>query len=413
MIFRFVALTISAVLVFAAYSPVFAGELNRGLFSGRNHALLEKLIAENGKRSPAYDAKKRSYVVCDWDNTSAFGDAAETLAYYMLDNLLFPWSMNDFRKVVRLNVPQGPSKILKKDGRSVLFDDLIEDLVENYAYIYSNYRGLAGKMSLEEVKASEEYRDFAAKLYLMIGALDMTCGTSLADQWMGQLMSGMTRERLTMLSEQSIRKNLGGELRKIKLTGSDKLDRRCTGVPLTTFQGLRIYPDMGNLYQALMNNGIDVYIVSASPEDIIVPIATRKEYGYGIPRGHIFGAKYAEVNGIVQPDLWGERKMTWGPGKVDLIRTQFIAVKNYPPILVCGDSDGDYNMLSGFPETQLGLIVNRLKKGNIGTLCEQAHRQRNDSKPRYILQGIDENTGLFNADEATVKLGTTEKYLVK
>ena len=100
--------------------------------------------------------------------------------------------------------------------------------------------------------------------------------------------------------------------------------------------------------------------------------------------------------------------MTWGPGKVDFIRKHFIGTKGYSPILVCGDSDGDYNMLSEFPETQLGLIVNRNKKGNIGALSEQARKRLNDPKPRYILQGIDENTGLFNADEATVRWGVFE-----
>jgi hypothetical protein len=37
---------------------------------------------------------------------------------------------------------------------------------------------------------------------------------------------------------------------------------------------------------------------------------------------------------------------------------------------VAGDSDGDYDMLRDFPDTELGLIVNRLKKGKIGELSK-------------------------------------------
>ena len=105
--------------------------------------------------------------------------------------------------------------------------------------------------------------------------------------------------------------------------------------------------------------------------------------------------------------------MTWGPGKVELIRKLLVPRTGQPPLLVCGDSDGDYDILSAFPGTRLGFIVNRLKKGNIGTLCQEAVRQLGDRRPRYVLQGIDENTGLFDADEATVKFGTTEKVLIR
>lgn len=390
-----------------------AGELNQGLFSERNSRLLNRLILENGSHSPGYNAARRPYIVVDWDNTSAFGDAEETLTWHMLDNLSYTLSVSEFRRAVSLNVPEGESKLLNDAGRPVVFDDLVADLVEDYSFIYSNYSGFAGRRSLDRIKASEEYKDFAAKLFVMFDALDATRGTAVADQWQGQLMSGMTGEQLMRLSEKSIRKNLAGELRKIKLSSSNRLKRRCNGVSSTTFQGLRTFPDMANLYRASMENGIDVYVVSASPEEIIVPVACNAEYGYRIPRENVYGARFAKNNGVLQPELSTERLMTWGPGKVDLIRNHFIASKGYPSLLVCGDSDGDYDMLADFEGTKLSLIVNRLKKGRIGGLCELAARQIDDPNPRYILQGIDENTGLFSPGEATLKFGTTEKAVMK
>lgn len=390
-----------------------AGELNRGLFSDRNSGLLNRLILENGRHSPGYNAARRPYIIVDWDNTSAFGDAEETLTWYMLDNLSYTLSVSEFRRAVSMSVPAGESKLLNEAGRPVVFDDMVADLIEDYSYIYKNYSGFAGRKSLAQIKASEEYKDFAAKLFVMFDALDATCGTAGADQWQGQLMSGMTGEQLTQLSEKSIRKNLTGELRKIKLSSSNRLKRRCNGVSSTTFQGLRTYPDMANLYRTSMENGVDVYVVSASPEDIILPVACNAEYGYHIPRENVYGAKFAKNNGVLQPELSLERLMTWGPGKVELIRKHFISSKGYPPLLVCGDSDGDYDMLAGFEGTKLSLIVNRLKKGRIGGLCELAIKQSNDPNPRYILQGIDENTGLFSPGEATLKFGTTEKAVMK
>lgn len=410
MVSRSVKGMIIAFLAFWVCWPAFAGELPRGRFSERNHAVLERLILENGRLNPAYDAKRRPYAVCDWDNTSAFGDIEEMLSHYMFDTLRYSLSVSEFRRAVSLSVPRGLSRLPNRQGRPIAFDGLIEDLVENYAWLYRNYRGLAGDRDLKEIKASEEYRDFGAKLFALFEALYVTAGPAVASQWQGQLMSGMTREALMALSNMSIKKGLGDGLRKFTLTGSDTLERRSKAVAAwDLFQGLRIYPDMGNLYQVLMQNGIDVYIVSASPEDIVVPFAVNKEYGYGIPRGNVFGVKYAENKGLVDAARSPEREMTWGPGKVELIRKRLIAAKGYPPILVCGDSDGDYDMLTEFPEMKLGLIIDRRGKGKLTRLYERARREIDAERPRYILQGIDENTGLFNADAETVKFGADGK----
>ena len=251
------ALVLSAL----AFCPIAsAGELTQGRLSPRNHVLLERLLEESGRRGPGGDDRRRPYIVCDWDNTSAFGDAEETLTYYMIDNLAYSLSVADFRRAASLGVPSGASKLSNDDGKPIVFDDLVEDLVQDYAFLHASYSGLAGTRSLEEVKATEEFRDFAAKVFVFFDALDATVGTARADQWHAQLMSGRTGEQLMALSERSIRKNLGAEIRKIRLSSSESLARRCGRVSSTTSQGLRVNPDMGNLYQALARAGIDVYI---------------------------------------------------------------------------------------------------------------------------------------------------------
>ena len=84
---RTVSRLVSALIVLALCRSVAAGELARGRLSGRNQAVLDRLIAETGRRGPGDDRRHRPYVVCDWDNTSAFGDAEETLTYFLVDNL--------------------------------------------------------------------------------------------------------------------------------------------------------------------------------------------------------------------------------------------------------------------------------------------------------------------------------------
>lgn len=386
-----------------------AAQLARGRLSARNHALLEQLLAEAGRRD---QGPGRPYVVCDWDNTSAFGDVEETLAYFMADTLAYALSPAAFERAARLGVPTGPTRLVDAAGRPVVFEDLLSDLVDDYAFLHASFAGLGGTRTLEEVRATEEHRDFVARLFVLFDAIEAAAGTARADLWQGQLMTGTTSEKLEELSERSIRKNLGAEIRKVPLSGSRTLVRRSGQVFTTTSQGLRIHPDMGSLYQALMRAGVDVYVVSASPEELVVPFATKAEYGYGIPRDHVLGVRFAKEGGVLQPELAPGRAMTWGPGKVELIRTLLVPRHGQDPLVVFGDSDGDADMLSAFPGTRLGFIVNRLKGGKIGALCQEAARQRSVPRPRYVLQGVDESTGLFDADEGTVKPGTTGKVLL-
>lgn len=67
--------------------------------------------------------------------------------------------------------------------------------------------------------------------------------------------------------------------------------------------------------------------------------------------------------------------------------------RNWDPLLSAGDSDGDYEMLSGFPGMKMSLIWNRSKGGDIGKLYLQAIKQAGSDFPRYILQGRNEKNG--------------------
>ena len=93
--------------------------------------------------------------------------------------------------------------------------------------------------------------------------------------------------------------------------------------------------------------------------------------------------------------------MTWGEGKVKTIEKYLAAKKGYGPILTAGDSDGDFNMLSQIDSVKLGLIINRNKKGKIGSLYDVALKENNVLLPRYILQGRNEIDGCFDASETT------------
>jgi hypothetical protein len=56
------------------------------------------------------------------------------------------------------------------------------------------------------------------------------------------------------------------------------------------------------------------------------------------------------------------------------------------PVLVAGDSNGDVPMLTAFPDTWHGLIIDvgRSPESSIGQLAAQARFERN--RGRYLLQ---------------------------
>jgi hypothetical protein len=102
----------------------------------------------------------------------------------------------------------------------------------------------------------------------------------------------------------------------------------------------------------------------------------------------------------------------WGPGKTVGIQNELVAKKGYGPVLVAGDSDGDAWMMRDFADTAVGVIVNRMKKGEIGANSKKAAEQAGSPQARFILQGRDEHTGLMIPDEKSLKYGKSERKLL-
>lgn len=90
--------------------------------------------------------------------------------------------------------------------------------------------------------------------------------------------------------------------------------------------------------------------------------------------------------------------MTQKEGKSDTIRKLIHNEANYGPILVGGDSDGDLSMMTEFPTTDLGLIIDRRVKGEINNLKQEALA----GSERYILQARNPYEKTFIRDETSI-----------
>ncbi|WP_343586594.1 HAD family hydrolase [Herbaspirillum sp.] len=388
--------------------------LDRAKWSPRNHALMARMLAEHGSMAPGYQSGKRPYAVFDWDNTSIMNDCEEALLMYQINTLSFKLTPAEFAAIIRQNVPPGPfSKDFKNAAGNVVdLDSICADLDADYAFLHANYKGMAGSKPLEEITATTEFQDFRAKLYYLYEAVNDTHGVNVGYPWVIYFFANMSVAEVSALAEASNDAALGASLTKVKYTSPADRPGKAGVVSVSHFHGIRLCTEIGTMMDALRSNGIDVYVCTASLEDVVAVFATHPKYGYNVPRENIIGLRLERNGERYRNAYLKDWPLTWGPGKTVAIKKELVAKKGYGPLFVAGDSDGDYDMLRDFSETQYGLIVNRMKNGKIGELSKLAADQMASVKPRFLLQGRQESTGNWLPVETSIKYGKTAPQLL-
>lgn len=74
----------------------------------------------------------------------------------------------------------------------------------------------------------------------------------------------------------------------------------------------------------LRRNGFEVFVVSASLEDVVAAFATLPKYGYRLPRDHVFGLRLAQEDGRRAAHYLEGWPLVNGPVKVELIRRELV-----------------------------------------------------------------------------------------
>jgi len=240
-------------------------------------------------------------------------------------------------------------------------------------------------MSLEKIKATEEFKDFRGKLAFLYEAIGGSFSHDIAYPWVLYLFDNMTVEEVQKLAKEANDFGIGNKLGKYVLESSDKLTGEAGKVRYEYKSGLRTQPETANLFHEFEKNGIKVYIVSASLEDIVKVFANDKSYGYNLSADSVYGMRL-EMNGNkYRAEYKHGYPQTQTKGKVEVIN-KYIKAKHggKDPILVAGDSIGDANMLSEYKGTKILLLMKR--KGKLDDLAKD---------PRALIQIRSEQTGLF------------------
>lgn len=400
-----------------AQKPVIAAqktapvEIIQGNWDSFNRAQINKMIAQYGKGSPNYDAKNPPYAVFDWDNTSVFLDIQEALMIYQIEHLNFKMTPETFNEVIRKNIPTTNfvSSSNNKDGKPVNIDLIAQDITDNYKWIYDNYDQMKGKLPLSKIKESDQYKEFSTKLRYLYSAIGDSFDVSIAYPWVTYLFTGLTEQDIAQMTEATVEWQATQPITKVTWE-SPAIPSKAGQVAVGWNNGLRLVPEMQDLYTKLREAGFDIWVCSASFIDVIKEISSNPKFGYNNPKDHVIAMELErDEKGVLQPVYRKGYTQTQGPGKtVEIKRLIAPKYQGKGPILVAGDSEGDQNMSQDFDDTKVVIIINRLKGSEIGKQSDIAVETYNKPDAKYLLQGRDDNKGVLLPSQKSIKLGQTE-----
>ncbi len=333
------------------------------------HETLSELILECGNSSADYAGSPRPYAVFDFDNTSVVGDISNNLMVWQIEHLQF-----GPQAIAEGFLPCVEDRSVTLPGYDITAEEMSELLMKNYTVLKAR---LDSGTPLDEVQKSEEYLTFRAAfftLYEGLSAIDyaMMC------QWMPALLSGLPMDQARSWLAASTQANLKlGECTREEWVSPDGRFK------VESERGLVITDEMRHLYQSLTDNGIDVYVCSASMEWFVETLACDKEIGFGLPEENVFGLRFVDSD-VFTPEWVSDYSQPLKEGKVACIESMIAPLYGGAgPVLVGGDSNGDVAMLTSFDDMRHGLIWDRGNSGDIAALADQARAGRN--RGRYLV----------------------------
>ena len=294
-----------------------------------------------------------AYAVFDFDYTTAIGDLSYVCMWYILER--FEFRVDDYRGMLTGGVTP----------------DLMAD-AEKAAEIAETLKPFAGS----DLTGRPEWREFVRRYWKLYRDLASEVGERDACLWRVRMFTGHTPASLRAVARAAASRALaaGGGLRADANAPTEK-------------RGFAITPEIKDLFAELKKAGIAVYVVSGSLQEALAGMSA-PEFGLGLSPGNMFGADLMQdAAGRYVPEMKGG--CVRSGHKPEYIRRHIAPRHNgAEPVLVAGDSMGDYTMLTEFKDMQLALLFAR-------SWSEPQMRELAARGGRVVLQGRDEVRGCF------------------
>ena len=381
-----------------------------------------------------------SYAVFDFDNTTAIFDIEENQMNWQLENMAFEMDPERLREAISTDL----------DLESGVYDGWITDICAAYTHLWDAYgpfswQGLEGE-ALEAVRKDPMWQEFGGKMYSMYEVIYAHESPTVCYNWTKFWATGMTDSQMDSLSvkthiicsgQPTVAKTWKGSLEVSSVLGPKEFGYEI---------GTGVTDNLRELWKTLKENGIDVWVCSASgTRQVLMAVDVfglhdyctgvlamtvahdslgRFTNSYDYETGHGF---LALPGGGWQEDTLATRCQTCGPGKVTAIQNAIAPHYGGRGPLACFmDSTGDFNFCTEFSSLKAVLCFNRGNRkvtDGGGLIGEVAIYERDVlgydlAKANaagdifFMLQGRDEN-GMrsLRPSNSTVRLDCTEEVL--
>jgi phosphoserine phosphatase len=314
--------------------------------------------------------------VFDFDNTCIFRDVGQAVCRFQALHLRYRLTPQQFAAIL----PQSGGQLA---GRPMMAITTL--LLESYQVLYPLLIG--GKQ--EEASLLPAGRLFPILLLWFIAQArqDAQLGPRYVLPFMGKLLAGHSVQELRQLAVEVVREVGSEPLREAILSLEAPAPIGC--IRFHYLMGLHAYPEMLSLMHSLAERGIERYVISASSEWLVEGAA--EWLGFPIAADCIFGIRGRldadERLTIADPLAY---PISYREGKTEIIRNWIVG----RPVLVAGDADTDFEMLT-LPDVTIRILINRQQCGLISRLYQD---------PRVLLQGLDCCSGRFRPSRESVGL---------
>ena len=423
-----------------------ATKLNLNTWNPEVKDALNKMIAAN--------ANQGKYVVFDFDNTCSIFDVEEQLAIYQLQTMSFDETVDaaKLEDILKTELKAdyftqpAPASGDYCGNANATYQDWIDDITAAFAKLDETYDFTPAGLSEEEqaaIQQTAEWKEFATKMRAMYDCVFDSESAAVAYPWVLYWFTGMTEDEVYDLAYRSHDFYRQEESKYVTWSTPG-----LTGCKIGTCEyeftwGTAVSENIQELWAALDNNGIDVWVCSASATDPIraaIDVWGGHDYITGLMAmtnkldedGHYINeydwdggnAWFPTEDGGWEKDTALQKTQTQGEGKVIAIENVVMPKYNGDgPIAGFMDSTGDYNFCTEFKDLQVVCCFNRASRkvtdggGVIGelavyqadTLGFDYDKAMAEGDTLYVLQGREEN-GLrgFRPERATMRLGKTE-----
>lgn len=351
------------------HQPSTAETLANGNWYPDNLIRIQQTLAD----LPPQSGMHRRVAVFDFDNTCVYRDVGQAVFFHQLTGLQYRLPPDQFRELL-------PAGLADLAGRpmTVISDALIG--------AYQNLWPFIAKNTGVDASTLPDYRLFTTLLLWFTDQArkDDRLGPRYVLPLMGKLLAGYTLAELRQFACLVIDQALQEPLAKKTLAydAGPQLGELTASHSL----GLHAHDEMRQLMHLLTQQQVCCYVVSASTEWLVEEAVTR--LGFPVSADCVFGIRVAvDDQDVLTTQSPQDYPVTFREGKATIIN-RYIQSE---PLLVAGDADTDYEMLT-LPDVPLRLLINRNQRGLISSLYQD---------PRILLQGLDLQTGRFRPHRQT------------